>query len=222
MIAVEEHREDIAMTVDETRLSREHNTNIRRLKRLLRPLPRRSNIHRYPFLKWFTKAARQRAYFWSFRSSEVVPTLYVGCILAFMPLYGAQFPLALAAAVILRSNLPIIIGLQLISNPLTIPVIYTTAYLLGDFLLGIFGDAEEVAMLMDDPSQAQAFRQIGYSITATMVGGMLIGYFTGFAASLAYRIGARRAARTFRRVRNMRRPRPKNPDVPATAVQEVN
>ena len=209
------------MTADEARLRREHNTNVRRLKRLLRPLPRRSNIHRYPFLKWFAKAARRRAYLWSFRTREVVPTLYAGCILAFMPLYGAQFPLAFAAAVIFRSNLPIIIGLQLISNPLTIPVIYTVAYFMGDFLLGIFGNAEEVAILVDDPSQAQAFRQIGYRITATMVGGMLIGFFIGFAASLAYRIGARRATLTFQRVRDMRRPSRKNSDGAATAAQET-
>ena len=49
---------------------------IRRLKKWMRPLPRRSNIHRYPVLKWFSKFAYERSYLWSFRSKTIVPALF--------------------------------------------------------------------------------------------------------------------------------------------------
>ncbi|HCR37111.1 MAG TPA: hypothetical protein DIU37_03070, partial [Opitutae bacterium] len=51
----------------------ERYSRIRRVKKLLRPLPRRANIHRYPFIKWFANAAHKRPYLWSFRTKEVTP-----------------------------------------------------------------------------------------------------------------------------------------------------
>ena len=53
---------------------------IRRLKKWMRPLPRRSNIHRYPVLKWFSKFAYDRSYLWSFRSRTIVPALFLGSL----------------------------------------------------------------------------------------------------------------------------------------------
>jgi hypothetical protein len=70
--------------------SPERHKRIRLVKRLLRPLPRRTNIHRYPVLKWFGEAARKRAYLWSFRVGAMTPAFYVGSLLTLQPLIGVQ------------------------------------------------------------------------------------------------------------------------------------
>ena len=51
---------------------------IRRLKRWMRPLPRRSNIHNYPVLKWFSATAYKRSYLWSFKGDAMKPALFLG------------------------------------------------------------------------------------------------------------------------------------------------
>ena len=56
----------------------------------MRPLPRRSNIHRYPILKWFSKFAYDRSYLWSFRSRTIVPALFWGVWIAMLPIVGVQ------------------------------------------------------------------------------------------------------------------------------------
>jgi hypothetical protein len=75
-----------------------------RLRRLLRPLPRRANLTRYPVLKWFAVHARRAAFLWSFKRANVIPSLYVGSVLAFLPVYGLQilFGFGLALGVISR------------------------------------------------------------------------------------------------------------------------
>ena len=185
------------MIAEEDRLKEERFSRIRRLKRLLRPLPRRAMLHKYPILNMFAVAARKRAYLWSFRSSEAVPALYAGCILTFMPLYGMQIPLALCAAIIFRANLPILAGLQLISNPLTLPFIYGLAYLTGDFFLSIFGGSNETIEFASNVEESNLLLKSIRNVSAMVGGGMIIGYFTGFISSIVYRIMAKRAAQTY-------------------------
>ena len=50
----------------------------RRLRRWLKPLPRRANVDRYPVVRWFAAAARARPWLWSFRRREVLVSLYAG------------------------------------------------------------------------------------------------------------------------------------------------
>ena len=57
-------------------------------------LPRRANVGRYPVIRRFAEAARSRPYLWSFKRENVLPALYVGGVLAFMPTYGLQILLA--------------------------------------------------------------------------------------------------------------------------------
>ena len=63
---------------------------IRRLKKWMRPLPRRSNVHRYPVLKWFSKIAYDRSYLWSFKGNAIVSALFWGMWIAFLPVVGLQ------------------------------------------------------------------------------------------------------------------------------------
>ncbi len=111
---------------------------IRRLKRLLRFMPRRATLHRYPVLKWFAASARKRAYLWSFRVSEVVPAFYMGWVLTLLPLYGLQILLAFVFALMLRANLMIMVALQLVSNPLTVVPLWYLDFLIGRPILELF------------------------------------------------------------------------------------
>lgn len=59
----------------------------------------------------------------------------VGLFMAFVPV-PFQMLLAAAAAIIVRCNLPIAVGLVWISNPVTIPPMFYFCYLVGAAILG--------------------------------------------------------------------------------------
>jgi uncharacterized protein (DUF2062 family) len=112
---------------------------IRRLKKWMRPLPRRSNIHRYPVLKWFAKTAYDRSYLWSFKGNAMVQALFWGIWIAMLPIVGIQMIVVFLLALIVRANLPLIVALQWISNPLTMAPIYFADYEIGLLILELFG-----------------------------------------------------------------------------------
>lgn len=172
---------------------------MRRAKRFLRYLPRRAVLHRYPFIKFFAGTARKQPYLWSFRTQYVIPALYAGSIISFMPLYGVQIPLAFGAALLFRANLMVTVALQFITNPFTVIPIYTAAYHLGNFILSSLPaytppflpeavDAETVGVLGEKGRKAVRL------FWATSVGGLVIGYFFAFITGIVYRISARKAA----------------------------
>lgn len=103
----------------------------RRVRRLMRPLPRRGNLARYPILKYFAGPARRMPFLWSYRPEHVRPALYIGSILTLLPLLGVQLVLALGACMLLRGNLPIAAALQMVSNPLTAAPLYGLTYAVG-------------------------------------------------------------------------------------------
>ena len=108
---------------------------IRRLKKILRPLPRRATIHRYPVLKYFAQSARKRPYLWSLKRRRIIRAIYLGCILSLLPLYGLQVILAFVASLLLRCNLMIAVALQFITNPVTAIPLYLLTYKIGDSFL---------------------------------------------------------------------------------------
>jgi uncharacterized protein (DUF2062 family) len=114
----------------------------RRLRRWLRPLPRRANVARYPVIKWFADAARTRPYLWSFKRPHVLASLYAGSVLAMMPVYGLQVAIGLALAILVRGNLTVMVALQMVTNPLTLGPIYYGTHSLGLWLLGLVGLAD--------------------------------------------------------------------------------
>lgn len=188
------------MTLEEQE-EREHQELLhvrkKRVKKLLRYMPRRATLHRYPFIKYFADAARKRPYLWSFRTNEVTSAIYAGCILTFMPLVGIQTPIALGLAFLFRCNLMILVGLQFISNVFTVPAIYAADLYVGSSLMSLFGASSAV-------SNVDAFGvESGISFGAQglwaiklfiemMIGGALIGYFVGVISAVAYRIFVKR------------------------------
>lgn len=197
------------MTAEEAELKRKHFSRIRRMKRLLRFLPRRNNIHTYPVLRWFASTARKTPYLWSFKVPEVVRALYAGCILTFMPFLGVQSVLALAAALIFRANLPVLVGLQFLSVPLTVPIIYYFDFQIGNFLLSVFGSETALHEASQVAREAGLMARGAYDYAAICLGGLIIGYFAGLISSLIYRIAAIRASRTFARIRQLQKDKPK-------------
>ena len=120
---------------------------IRRLKQLLRFMPRRARFHTYPVVGRFASFARARSYLWSFRYEQLRPAFYAGSILSFMPAVGVQLPVAFVLCLLLRTNFMVAGGLQFITNPVTMGPIYFGTYKLGSLLLhhSGWGPAEAVA-----------------------------------------------------------------------------
>lgn len=156
---------------------------IRRAKQFLRPLPRKATLHRWPFLKRFADTARKRPYLWSFRTREVGISLYIGFVIAFLPIVGIQFILAFAAAWTLRSNLPIIMGTQLVTNLATMWAIYPALNIFGNRILSLFGVG----------ATGSTF---GHVAVSTVIGGVVAGVTIAFIFDMMYRIAFSRAKKS--------------------------
>jgi uncharacterized protein (DUF2062 family) len=154
----------------------------RRLRRWLRPLPRRANVARYPVIKWFAEAARRRPYLWSFKRPQVLASLYVGSVLALMPVYGLQVLIGLVLAILVRGNLTVMIALQMITNPLTLAPIYVGTHQLGSWLIEGSGYGDGAS-------------QVGSYINALVVGGIVGGLALAVTLDLGWRLLAWEARR---------------------------
>ncbi|NBD37767.1 MAG: DUF2062 domain-containing protein [Verrucomicrobia bacterium] len=202
------------MQEEERRLRQRRHERIARTKRILRFLPRRSNVHRYPGLKWFARAARKRLYLWSFRVKAVVPALYAGCILALLPLYGVQLPLSALLALLVRANLPVLVGLQFISNPVTVVPVYLTGYQVGRACLNLFGmdlpplNFEEMNAFLSALHSERLFLNLGYLARVwlvTSLGGIVLGSFLATAGAVIYKIAAYEVNLSYQRLRDLQR-----------------
>jgi len=199
------------MTEEENEFHETRWRRIRRVKWWLRPLPRRATIHRYPVLKFFAEAARKRAYIWSFRVENAVPAIYAGTILTLMPLYGIQLALSLILALLLRANLPILAGLQVVSNPFTVIPIWFSAYQIGRHFIGVLGieaaplARSEVQTLLYNFTHGLWGENIDRLLTVfgvTSLGAIIMGTFFGLIGSISYRIIATRTAASYAALKN--------------------
>lgn len=156
----------------------------RRLRKLLKPLPRKANIARYPVVKWFADAARKRPYLWSFKRENVLPAVYAGTILSLMPTYGIQLIIAFAFAMLLRANLTLMAGLQFITNPLTVAPIYFFTDWVGLKIMAWTGIGTPPGGVetMNDLMQ-----NVGAHFNALVIGGVVVGLFAAFVVDLTWR-----------------------------------
>ncbi|MGC6423763.1 MAG: DUF2062 domain-containing protein [Lentimonas sp.] len=195
------------MTAEESEFHKTKFRRIRRVKWWLRPLPRRATIHRYPVLRLFAKTARKRIFLWSFRVENAVPAIYAGCILTLMPLYGIQIPAAFLLALLLRANLPILAGLQIVSNPFTVFPIWFAAYQIGRHTLSVVGiealpfSRTELQLMLDNFTHGhwgENLQTIAIVFGVTNLGSIIMGVFFGLIASFIYRTVAIRTAASYR------------------------
>ena len=126
---------------------------IRRLKLLLRYMPRRARFHTYPLIGRFASFARARSYLWSFRYENIRPSFYLGSILTLIPI-PAQLLISFFLCLGFRANFMVMGGLQFVSNPATSVPFLLGTYKLGSMVLNVTGisankSAEIVTMDMD-------------------------------------------------------------------------
>ena len=182
---------------------------IRSAKRLLRPLPRKANVHRYPVLKKF-KGLKEKKYLWSFRVKDVIPSLYAAWILALVPLFGFQLVLSVCFALYFRSNLPIMAGIQLTTNAFTVPPIFYVMHLIGAAVWSGLGGPAEVVTLEDMKNIMGFFSEFGVFtaliiILEMFIGGFITGGILGFFSSSIYRFMAHRIRKKTARFEKLRR-----------------
>lgn len=132
------------------------------LRRVLKPLPRRSNIRRFRVLRFAAPALRRSEWLFSYRRGPVLSALYSGSIVTMLPLMGVQLIVALGFCLVFRGNLTIAAALQLVSNPLTALPLYGSSYATGAFLLEQVGIAASASGVDD-------------ALLALCVGGVIFG-----------------------------------------------
>lgn len=179
------------MRLEYERVLREWLQRRKRLRRLLRPLPRRGNVHRYPVIKWFAEHAHRRPYLWSYKRAQIVPALYVGSVIALLPIYGIQIVIAFACALLFRANLTVFVALQFVTNPLTIVPVYAFTGWVGTRLMPYLGLSETLPTAI-------------YYANALFVGGVVIGLLFAVLADLSWRLIAWEARRFSARLQRLR------------------
>lgn len=204
------------MTNEEDQLNRLRKDRTARVKRILRWLPRRSNIHKYPILKWFSAGIRKRSYLWSFRCRQAIPAIYAGTILSLLPLFGIQLVLALMVAIVLRANLPLLFGLQFISNPFTILPICYASYNIGRLCLFLFGfhptsmSMTEIAQIFQSIKTGHWMMSLEYFTKVyfiTFLGALILGVFFATVGATLYRFSAMEIEISRRRLKDLKEKR---------------
>ena len=165
---------------------------IRRIKKFLRPLPRRSNVHRYPVLKWFSQTAYERSYLWSFRRAEISAALFWGIWISMLPIVGVQMIVVFFVSLLVRANLPLIVALQWISNPLTMGPIYFADYKIGLSVLSLLGvDYQKNKLLSPEYNWSEfSFSDLLRLIDTfppMLVGGSVLGISLGLSVVFLYK-----------------------------------
>lgn len=167
------------MIEHENPLDKDHrarlHSRIRRTKQFLRPLPRRATLHRWPVIKWFAKAARQRPYLWKFGVREVSVAIYLGSLIAFLPILGFQFLIAFFVALAARTNLLTIMGVQMVTNLVTAPFVYGFTAYVGRHLMNFFGQ----------PPAELGVIKVAYHLA---IGGVIVGLLFGFVLDMIFRL----------------------------------
>ena len=166
---------------------------IRRVKKFLKPLPRRSNVHRYPVLKWFAETAYKRSYLWSFKGQSMKPALFFGIWISMLPIVGIQMIVVFFVSLLVRANLPLIVALQWISNPITMGPIYFADYKIGMILINLMGLNYPKNILLSSNYDWSKFSfkeliRLLDTFPPMFLGGSVLGIFMGVFAVFLYKI----------------------------------
>ena len=131
-----------------------------------------------------------------FQRNSIKPALFWGLIVSFAPLVGIQMLVVFFLALFLRANLPLIVALQWISNPLTMGPIYFADYKIGCFFLQLFGiEIVENKILSRHYDWGNFKFQDLFALLDTFppmfVGGAVIGVFFGVISVFFYNLAAK-------------------------------
>ena len=136
---------------------------------------------------------------WHINRYSASMAFFVGLFLAFAPVPG-QMVLAALAAVLLRCNLPLSVGLVWITNPLTAPAVFYLAYQVGALIIDV-----PVGELQFSFSIAWLQEKLDIVWRPLLLGCLLCGLFFGslgyFVVNVLWRI---RIVRQWRKRRHRR------------------
>ncbi|MCP4596693.1 DUF2062 domain-containing protein [Neptuniibacter sp.] len=110
-------------------------------------MPDEEKLKQHKHLSWLGSHIHEPN-LWHLNRKSVSRAFLVGLFCAFLPI-PFQMLVAAVLAIIIRSNLPISIGLVWITNPLTMPPIFYFSYLVGDFLIGDPNQSIQFEMTME-------------------------------------------------------------------------
>ena len=96
-------------------------------------MPDESSVRNHKHLSWLGSHLHDPG-LWHLTRKSVSKAFLVGIFCAFLPL-PLQMLIAAILALVVRSNIPISVGLVWITNPLTIPPIFYFTYVVGTYLL---------------------------------------------------------------------------------------
>lgn len=187
-------------------------------KLLRRVLPDAETLRKQRALRWIGPLL-ERPWLWQISRSTVAAGAAIGVFFAFAtPI--AQIPLAAAAAVMLRANLPAAVLGTFVSNPFTFVPIVALAYEMGSICLGMSADrnlASEIeARISGTGFSLDYWLEHATDVSGPLALGLLVMAVAGAGLSwagvqAAWRLGTLRARRRLldaRRLRNGRnRPR---------------
>lgn len=162
----------------------------RRIRRILRLLPRRAAMARARLPQWLRSAAQTSWFLWSFRRGPVLRALYFGSVLALLPLFGIQMLLAALVCLGVRANFPVTAALQFITNPFTLVPVYGLTYLVGYTLINAFSGSPDAY----DPGAVMAMIAAGEVggaggvVAALFVGGVVVGLGVALVLDFGWRL----------------------------------
>ncbi|MDR2769415.1 MAG: DUF2062 domain-containing protein [Puniceicoccales bacterium] len=166
-------------------------------------LPRRSTFARYKLLRWFGDSLLKRRHLWSFKYEAVRPALYAGWILTLLPVMGAQTLIASVLAIIFRANIMILVALQMISNPLTVGILWPFEYKVGEKFLKLLDSSNQLGLNVT-AREILGHGSIGHKgacflkITlAIVIGAIILGYICGAISCYLYKYFTQRNAMTY-------------------------
>lgn len=114
---------------------------------------------------------------WHLNRRSAAGGVAVGLFMMYMPPFGQVF-MAAAAAIKLRVNLPIAASLVWLTNPLTIPPMYYTAYAIGAWLLGQHIHTFELDFWLDWHNWLGVLGPLALGCVICACAAAAIGYFT--------------------------------------------
>ncbi len=145
---------------------------------------------------------------WHLNRRSVAGAFSVGLFVAFIPV-PFQMVFAAIAAIPCRVNLPISVALVWLTNPVTMPPVFYTAYKIGTWLLGIPPSEFHFEL-----SWSWLTSELGTMFAPFILGCLLLSTFSAIAGNVLVRMLWRLQILKYIRRRRERRRAPRSSDLP--------